>query len=216
MKHLTKFIEYLKESKEELDLDLIVNDFLVPIKHLGVKIDTYKSLVTSGEFAGYNVTTISLNLEHFDRVDEKSNTKVKDKRLWELLDELIMFKNVMDETYGNSVTVWLGVTKIDIDIYSKIEEDDKYLIKKLNNELKGNSKIWTSISKEGDSIKVWVEGTKRVWDNYIRENPIDFSKFNLEFTDNPTQIAVRKRSIRGGFGVTKEVTHLNILITVKK
>jgi hypothetical protein len=216
MKHLTKFIEYLKESKEELDLDLIVNDFLVPIKHLGVKISTRKSLETSGEFEGHNITTISFDIEHFERVDEKSNTKVKDKRLWELLDELIMFKNVMDETYGNSVTVWLGVTKIDIDIYSKIEEDDKYLIKKLNNELKGNSKIWTSISKEGDSIKVWVEGTKRVWDNYIRENPIDFSKFNLEFTDNPTQIAVRKRSIRGGFGVTKEVTHLNILITVKK
>jgi hypothetical protein len=51
MKHLTKFIEYLKENKKELDLDLIVNDFLVPIKHLGVKIDTYKSVITSGEFA---------------------------------------------------------------------------------------------------------------------------------------------------------------------
>jgi len=212
MKHLTKFIEYLKESKEELDLDLIVNNFLVPIKHLGVKIDTYKSLVTSGEFAGYNETTISLNLEHFDRVDEKSNTKVKDKRLWELLDELIMFKNVMDETYGNSVAVWLGVTKIDIDIYSKIEEDDKYLIKKLSNELKGNSKIYASISKEEDSIKVWVEGTKRVWDNYIRENPIDFSKFNLEFIDNPTEVRIRQ-----GYGYhNKKVKHLIIQITLKK
>ena len=208
MKHLTKFIEYLKESKEELDLDLIVNDFLVPIKHLGVKIDTYKSLVTSGEFAGYNKTTISLRFEHFDRVDEESNTYIKDKRLWELLDELIMFKNVMDETYGNSVTVWLAVTKIDIDIYSKVEEDDKYLIKKLYNDLKGNSKIYTSLSKEEDSIKVWVEGTKRVWDNYIRENPIDLSKFNLEFTDNPTEI--RK------VGFRKKVTHLNIEITLKK
>ena len=212
MKHLTKFIEYLKESKEELDLDLIVNDFLVPIKHLGVKIDTYKSLVTSGEFAGYNKTTISLRFEHFDRVDEESNTYIKDIRLWELLDELIMFKNVMDETYGNSVTVWLAVTKIDIDIYSKVEEDDKYLIKKLYNDLKGNSKIYTSLSKEEDSIKVWVEGTKRVWDNYIRENPIDFSKFNLEFTDNPTEIRVK----RYGSYDRKKVTHLNIEITLKK
>jgi len=212
MKHLTKFIEYLKESKEELDLDLIVNDFLVPIKHLGVKIDTYKSLVTSGEFAGYNKTTISLRFEHFDRVDEESNTYIKDIRLWELLDELIMFKNVMYETYGNSVTVWLAVTKIDIDIYSKVEEDDKYLIKKLYNDLKGNSKIYTSLSKEEDSIKVWVEGTKRVWDNYIRENPIDFSKFNLEFTDNPTEIRVK----RYGSYDRKKVTHLNIEITLKK
>jgi hypothetical protein len=212
MKHLTKFIEYLKESKEELDLDLIVNDFLVPIKHLGVKIDTYKSLETSGEFAGNNKTTISFNFEHFDRVDDASNTFVKDKRLWELLDELIMFKNVMDETYGNSVTVWLGVTKISIDIYSKVEENDKYLIKKLYNELKGNSKIYSSLSKEEDSIKVWVEGTKRVWDNYIRENPIDFSKFNLEFTDNPTEIRVK----RYGSYDRKKVTHLNIEITLKK
>jgi hypothetical protein len=213
MKHLTKFIEYLKESKEELDLDLIVNDFLVPIKHLGVIIDTYKSLVTSGEFSGNNKTTISFNFENFDRVDGASNTNVKDQKLWELLDELIMFKNVMDETYGNSVTVWLATTKISIDIYSKAEEDDEYLIKKLNNELKGNSKIYTSISNEKDSIKVWVEGTKRVWDNYIRENPIDFSKFNLEFTDNPTEVAVRKRY---GSYDRKKVTHLNILITVKK
>ena len=212
MKHLTKFIEYLKESKEELDLDLIVNDFLVPIKHLGVKIDTHKSLVTSGEFAGYNETTISFNFEHFERVNGATNTNVKDKRLWELLDELIMFKNVMDETYGNTVTVWLGSTKISIDIYSKIEEDDNYLIKKLSNELKGSSKIYSSISKEGDSIKVWVEGTKRLWDNYIRENPIDFSKFNLEFIDNPTEIHVK----RYGSYDRKKVKHLIIKITLKK
>ena len=212
MKHLTKFIEYLKESKEELDLDLIVNDFLVPIKHLGVKIDTHKSLLTSGEFAGYNETTISFNFEHFERVNGATNTNVKDKRLWELLDELIMFKNVMDETYGNTVTVWLGSTKISIDIYSKIEEDDKYLIKKLANDLKGSSKIYSSISKEGDSIKVWVEGTKRVWDNYIRENPIDFSKFNLEFIDNPTEIRVK----RYGSYDRKKVKHLIIKITLKK
>jgi len=212
MKHLTKFIEYLKESKEELDLDLIVNDFLVPIKHLGVKIDTHKSLVTSGEFAGYNETTISFNFEHFERVNGATNTNVKDKRLWELLDELIMFKNVMDETYGNTVTVWLGSTKISIDIYSKIEEDDKYLIKKLANDLKGSSKIYSSISKEGDSIKVWVEGTKRLWDNYIRENPIDFSKFNLEFIDNPTEIRIKQ-----GYGYDlKKVKHLIIKITLKK
>ena len=212
MKHLTKFIEYLKESKEELDLDLIVNDFLVPIKHLGVKIDTHKSLVTAGEFAGYNETTISFNFEHFERVNGATNTNVKDKRLWELLDELIMFKNVMDETYGNTVTVWLGSTKISIDIYSKIEEDDNYLIKKLANDLKGNSKIYSSISKEGDSIKVWVEGTKRLWDNYIRENPVDFSKFNLKFIDNPSQVRVKQ-----GYGYHwKKVTHLIIEITLKK
>jgi len=210
MKHLTKFIEYLKESKEELDLDLIVNDFLVPIKHLGVKIDTYKSLVTSGEFSGNNKTTISFRFEEFDRVDGESNTNVKDKRLWELLDELIMFKNVMDETYGNTVTVWLSVTKIDIDIYSKVEEDDNYLINKLYNDLRGNSKIYSS--KEGNSIKVWVEGTKRVWDNYIRENPIDFSKFNLEFIDNPTEIRVK----RYGSYHRKKVKHLIIKITLKK
>lgn len=212
MKHLTKFIEYLKESKEELDLDLIVNDFLVPIKHLGVKIDTYKSIETSGEYAGHNNTTITFNFEKFDRVDGKTNTYVKDKRVWELLDELIMFKNAMDETYGNSVTIWLSSTKISIDVYSKIDEDDKYLIKKLYNDLKGNSKIYTSLSKEEDSIKVWVEGTKRVWDNYIRENPIDFSKFNLEFTDNPTEIRVK----RYGSYDRKKVTHLNIEITLKK
>lgn len=214
MKHLTKFIEYLKENKEELDLDLIVNDFLVPIKHLGVIISVYKSVVTSGEFAGYNETTISFNFEQFDRVDGKTNTFIKDNKIWELLDELIMFKNIIDETYGYSLTIWLSSNKIQIDIYSKVEENDEYLIKKLYDELKGNSKIYTSI--EEDSIKVSVEGTKRVWDNYIRENPIDFSKYNLEFTDNPTEIRVKRYGPSFTSYDRKKVTHLDILITVKK
>lgn len=211
MKHLTKFIEYLKENKKELDLDLIVNDFLVPIKHLGVKIDTYKSVITSGEFAGYSETTISFNFEQFDRVDGKTNTYIKDNRIWEFLDELIMFKSVMDEKYGNSISIWLSANRISINIYSKIEENDEFLIKKLYNELKGNSKIYASI--EEDSIKVSVEGTKRVWDNYIIENRIDLSKYNLEFTDNPTEITVR---MAYSASVRKKVTHLDILITVKK
>jgi hypothetical protein len=211
MKHLTKFIEYLKESKEELDLDLIVNDFLVPIKHLGVKIDTYKSLVTSGEFAGYNKTTISLIFEHFDRVDGESNTYIKDKRLWELLDELIMFKNVMDETYGNSVTVWLAVTKIDIDIYSKVEENDKYLIEKLYNEFRKHysKKIHYDVSKKEDSMSFYISGTKRVWDNYIRDYEIDLSKYDLKFIDSEN--AIDKEAINRYWNAK-----LKIVITVKK
>jgi len=213
MKHLTKFIEYLKESKEEIDLDLIVNDFLVPIKHLGVEINTYKSIETSGEYAGHNNTKITFNFEKFDSVDGKTNTYVKDKRVWELLDELIMFKNVMDETYGNSVTIWLSSTKISIDVYSKIDEDDKYLIKKLYNEFRKeyNSKIYYTISNDGSTLNVSIDGTRRVWDNYISTNPIDLSKFNIEFKDNPTEIGVKKYDTY----VRKEVTHLDIIITVK-
>lgn len=211
MKHLTKFIEYLKESKEELDLDLIVNDFLVPIKHLGVKIDTYKSLETSGEFAGNTKTTISFNFEHFDRVDGESNTYIKDKRLWELLDELIMFKNVMDETYGNSVTVWLAVTKIDINIYSKVEENDKYLIEKLYNEFRKHysKKIHYDVSKKEDSIIFYISGTKRVWDNYIRDYEIDLSKYDLKFIDSEN--AIDKEAINRYWNAK-----LKIVITVKK
>ena len=211
MKHLTKFIEYLKESKEELDLDLIVNDFLVPIKHLGVKIDTYKSLETSGEFAGNTKTTISFNFEHFDRVDGESNTYIKDKRLWELLDELIMFKNVMDETYGNSVTVWLAVTKIDINIYSKVEENDKYLIEKLYNEFRKHysKKIHYDVSKKKDSMSFYISGTKRVWDNYIRDYEIDLSKYDLKFIDSEN--AIDKEAINRYWNAK-----LKIVITVKK
>lgn len=214
MKHLTKFIEYLKENKKELDLDLIVNDFLVPIKHLGVKIDTYKSVITSGEFAGYSETTISFNFEQFDRVDGKTNTYIKDNRIWEFLDELIMFKSVMDEKYGNSISIWLSANRISINIYSKIEENDEFLIKKLNNEFRKHysKKIHFVLDKK-NGIEVYIEGTKRVWDNYIIENRIDLSKYNLEFTDNPTEITVRKAYSPS---VRKKVTHLDILITVKK
>jgi hypothetical protein len=46
MIHLTKFTEYIKESNgKELDLDLIENEYLVPIKQLGVKINIHKKNV---------------------------------------------------------------------------------------------------------------------------------------------------------------------------
>ena len=206
MKHLTKFIEYLKENKEELDLDLIVNDFLVPIKHLGVKIDTHKSLETSGEFAGYNQTTISFYFEDFNK---SKGGDIIDNKIWDFLDELIMFKNVIDETYGYPVTIYFGSSsKITIYIYNKIEENDEYLIKKLYDiftDWNNSSKKIHFVSNKKDSIEAYIEGTKIVWDNYIRSHEIDLSKYDLEITDIPK-----------GLGYWSSRCNLKIVITVKK
>lgn len=182
MKYLDKFAKYIKESKE-LDLDLVENEYLVPIRHLGVKTTTYKTLLTNGDFAGHNQVSIKFDYSNFT----KSDGNCIDKRIWELLDEVLMFKNIIDSYGGNSVSLWLGSTQINITIYIKTEEDDKYFIEKLFNELvKSYSKKVHIVSRLDDEhedikvIKAYVNGTKRVWDNFIRDNEVDISKFDVK------------------------------------
>jgi hypothetical protein len=60
MRYLNKFVEYIKESNgRKLDLDLVENEYLVPIKQLGVEADTYISVITTGCF-GYQLVNIGL------------------------------------------------------------------------------------------------------------------------------------------------------------
>lgn len=184
MKYLDKFVEYIKESKE-LDLDLVENEYLVPIRHLGVKTTTYKSLLTEGQFAGHNQISIKFDFDNFTRVDKNGNCI--DKRIWELLDEVLMFKNIIDSYGGNNVSIWLGSTQINITIYIKTEEDDKYSIQKLFNELEKsyNKKVHIASGFSEDYtkvIKIYINGTKRVWDNFIRDNEVDISKFDVEIS----------------------------------
>jgi hypothetical protein len=62
MRYLNKFVEYIKESNgRKLDLDLVENEYLVPIKQLGVEADTYISVITTGEFSGYQLVNIRLH-----------------------------------------------------------------------------------------------------------------------------------------------------------
>jgi hypothetical protein len=183
MKYLDKFVQYIKENKE-LDFNLVRNEYLVPIKHLGVEINISEGLVTNGDFQGYNRFRINFNYEKFNRVDDNKNCV--DKRIWELLDEILMFKNVIDSYGGNNVSIWLGPTYIYIDIFSKIEEDYKYLTQKLYDDLNTpyNKKVHFDISQEKDSVMVYINGTKRIWNSFLRDYPIDLSKFDLEFFDS--------------------------------
>jgi hypothetical protein len=177
MKYLDKFVKYIKETKE-LDFDLVENEYLVPIRHLGVKTNTYKTLVTKGQFSGYNQILIVLDYESFNVVDDSCI----DKRIWELLDEVLMFKNVIDSYGGNNISIRFTSTQISISIYEKVEENDEYFIKKLFNELNTPYHRKLHFRNENDSINVYIDGTKTIWNNFIRDNEIDISKFNLEFT----------------------------------
>jgi len=194
MKYLNKFVEYIKENNETLDIDLIVNDFLVPIKHLGVDVSTHESIETSGDFQGHNVTTIKLGIKKLDRVNRQDNTNFKDSKIWDLLDEIIMFKNVISETYNSPITIWFSMSSISIDIYTKLKNvDDSYLIKKLYNDFikydNRTNKIHFDMSSDESSITGYIKGTKRVWENYIKESGIDISKYNLKFEDTPDNVS---------------------------
>ncbi len=180
MKYLDKFVQYIRETKE-LDFDLVENEYLVPIRHLGVKTATYKTLQTKGDFAGYNQISIKFDFDSFNRVDGDGN--FIDKRIWELLDELLMFKNVIDTYGGNKVAIWFGTGQINIAIYVKVEEDNKYIINKLYNEINTPyiRKVHFIKNDKENNIMGYIEGTKRTWNNFIRDNEIDLSKFNLEF-----------------------------------
>jgi hypothetical protein len=183
MIHLTKFTEYIKESNgKELDLDLIENEYLVPIKQLGVKINIHKKMLTRGDFAGNNEISINFDFSHFVRVngDGNSDGNTNDKRIWELMDELIMFKNVIEYYFTNNISIWLGPTTIDISMYTKLEENDEYFIKKLLVELKRSYSRKIQIISSDNSIKAYIYGTKRLWDNFIRSNEVDLSKFDTE------------------------------------
>jgi hypothetical protein len=81
MRYLNKFVEYIKESNgRKLDLDLVENEYLVPIKQLGVEADTYISVITTGEFSFVNL--LKLNTSGFNKVDNDDRSHI-DKRIWE-------------------------------------------------------------------------------------------------------------------------------------
>lgn len=191
MKHLTRFLTYIKENND-IDMELVMNDFLVPIKHLGVKVDTYKSIVTDGQFEGHYQTTIGLDFKKFKRVDDKENKDVVDEKIWELLDEIITFRNMIDDTYKNTISLWLNPSKISLNIYSKIEKSNSYLLTQLYNKLSErfgdgyNRRIYINMLEEGDtSITGYINGTELIWKRFIKDKDIDLSNFDVSIIDTP-------------------------------
>ena len=186
MRYLNKFVEYIKESNgKELDLDLVENEYLVPIKQLGVTADTYISVITTGEFSGYQLVNIRLHVSGLNKVDNDDRNPYYDKRIWEFLDELLMFKNVVDSFGGNEVSLALGdsrFNRVDINIYIKIEEDAKYLTEKLLMELgkELSPKIQLDYDLDIPIIKAYVDGSLIVFNNFVRKNEVDLSKFDIE------------------------------------
>jgi hypothetical protein len=183
MRYLNKFVEYIKESNgKELDLDLVENEYLVPIKQLGVTADTYISVITTGEFSGYQLVNIRLHTSGFNKVDNDDRSPYYDKRIWEFLDELLMFKNVVDSFGGNEVSLALRYDRVDINIYVKIEEDAKYLTEKLLMELgkERSPKIQLDYDLDIPIIKAYVNGSLIVFNNFVRKIEADLSKFDIE------------------------------------
>jgi hypothetical protein len=68
MRYLNKFVEYIKESNgRKLDLDLVENEYLVPINNLSWG-DTYISVITEVSF-GYQLVNIRFHTSGFNKVD---------------------------------------------------------------------------------------------------------------------------------------------------
>jgi hypothetical protein len=196
MKYLSKFINYINESVEDV-VDLSkeeLDELLLPITDLGIKYSYQEPrTITSGEFSGYKSMNIMFT-NSFQLGEAGGYTEqIIDPRFWDFLEELISLKNRLGSNRVSITTNWKHHIVITFIQKTKVE-GDLFLIQQLYNEMikrtnasksdfsncmtkrldKENLKITVNCSGSLDSASY----TDRKWNGLFRG--IDFSKFNVE------------------------------------
>ncbi len=196
MKHLTKFINYLNESVENI-VDLSkedLDDLLLPITDLGISYTFSESrVITSGEFSGYK--SMNINFRNSFQLGEAGGytEQIIDTKFWEFLEELISLKNRLESTRVSINTNWRHNIVVTFIQKTRVE-GDLFLIQQLYNEMNKRTNASKSdfsngmtkkLDKDNLTITVNCSGsldsasyTDRKWNGLFRG--IDFSKFNVE------------------------------------
>ncbi len=196
MKHLTKFINYLNESVENI-VDLSkedLDDLLLPITDLGISYTFSESrVITSGEFSGYK--SMNINFRNSFQLGEAGGytEQIIDTKFWEFLEELISLKNRLESTRVSINTNWRHNIVVTFIQKTRVE-GDIFLIQQLYNEMNKRTNASKSdfsngmtkkLDKDNLTITVNCSGsldsasyTDRKWNGLFRG--IDFSKFNVE------------------------------------
>ncbi len=196
MKHLTKFVNYLNESVDDItdiskeDLD----DLLIPITDLGISYTfSEPRVITSGEYSGYK--SMNINFRNSFQLGEAGGytEQIIDTKFWEFLEELISLKKRLESMRVSINTNWRHNIVVTFIQKAKVE-GDLFLIQQLYNEMNkrtnaSKSDFSNSMTKKLDkdnlTITVNCSGsidsasyTDRKWNGLFRG--IDFSKFNVE------------------------------------
>ena len=194
MKHLTKFINYLNESVEDIT-DLTkeeLEELLIPMSDLGLEYSfTEPRAITSGEFSGYKSMNILIK-NNFKMGESGGYTEqIIDTKFWEFLDELISLKNRLQSSQVSINTNWKHHIVVTFVQKEKVE-GNLFIMHQLYNEMNKRTSasksdfsngITKKFDKEELKITVNCNGfvepyTDRKWNGLFRG--IDFSKFNVD------------------------------------
>jgi hypothetical protein len=203
MKHLTKFVNYIIESKGVIsneDFDALT----IPFSHMGISVDVRDDKTsTVDEFKGRKYKTIYFGLS---KIKENSGfdggqNYISDDRIWEFFDELLNLRNHLDTkvliNFGRS-TYGGWYCNISYLIGEDIESGDEFELLIVYNQLKkkqnttGTDFSYAMVSElSGDEILITVkyEFTRRKWNLFMRE--IDLSNFDVNIIENESSAEIK-------------------------
>jgi len=195
MKYLSKFVNYLNESAEDItDLSKEeLEELLIPMSDLGLEYSfTEPRTITSGEFSGYKSMNIIIR-NNFKMGEAGGYTEhIIDSKFWEFLDELISLKNRLQSSQVSINTNWRHHIAITFIQKEKVE-GNLFTIQQLYNEMNKRTSASKSDFSNGmtkkldkEELKITVncngfrEGsyTDRKWNGLFRG--VDFSEFNFD------------------------------------
>ncbi len=194
MRYLSKFVNYLNESTEDItDLSKEeLDELLIPIMDLGIEYSlTEPRTITEGEFSGYK--TMNINFRNSFQIGPAGGytEQIIDTKFWDFLDELIALKNRLESARVSINMNWKHHIVVTFIQKSKVE-GDLFTIQSLFNEMSKRTNASKSDFSNGmvkrlnkDELKIVVTCgdsispyTDRKWNGLFRE--IDFSKFNID------------------------------------
>jgi hypothetical protein len=199
MKHLEKFFEYIRESREVSNDDL--EDILIPFTDLGIKYDiSEEETLTKGKFIGKKYKSVSFILKGLEMdpgfyVDDV----IIDDRLWEFFEEFITLKHKIENYTDSGIGVkvdnisHIGYRFVIYFLTGKEESGDELLLNTLFNSIQDKYHKCTSdfcysminrldMSKKEITINA-DHYTDRKWKIFTRG--MDFSKFDTKFETTP-------------------------------
>jgi len=197
MKHITQFIEYIKEAKGIISDEYLI-ELLIPFLHMGIKYRIAdEETITKGEFEGRKYKQIFFELNKIKTTNIFGwHESIIDDDIWEFLDEIIALKHRLDSDLvaiyiDNSKYTGWGVTIAYVvggDVESGVELELKKLYKELqtkhnNTKTDFGYSMSKNLNLEDKNIIVTVNDnfTKRKWNLFVRD--IDMSKFDVNIKE---------------------------------
>jgi len=196
MKHLTQFFDYIKESTESGKFNVDdINELLIPMSDLGVKYHiSSKRVITEGEFVGSESVSVDFSFTDFKSTSGVgySIDVIYDDRIWLFLDELISFRNRLENDkillYFNH-NQHVGYKMSIIFIIGDVQDSDLFKIQTLRNELSKRSNVGKSdfyysmvmgLNEDEPSLSIRISDsyTDRKFSNFLRD--IDISQFKID------------------------------------